>query len=218
MNPSALVDLDKTSASSTLRRKGKGSWVYCAPDSPAVDEIFVPGLGTLFAFHVLAPTGYDAKLNMIADGSNVGLGDSGGYAMVFDLTVLPTNVSFYAIKIMEVGMSSTNAVGYFAEPRNAHFLAHTTANVWSTVSKGNKCLDVAQMAELPPPWGSGGSMTWPIPNEYTGNSGSAHGVFFCDTDQFFSVDADGTAREEKFGWFVETTTNRVFSYGRTTTP
>ena len=66
--------------------------------------------------------------------------------------------------------------------------------------------------------GGGGSMTWPIPNEYTGNAGSLSGVLFCNTDQHFSVDSVGTSHEEKFGWFAEVSINRVFSYGRTTTP
>jgi len=212
---------NKTSVDSSLQKRNNGRWLYRAPGIQAVDEIFVPGHGNLFSFDVIAPVGYEANLKTIVVATNCPPSMAGGYVMLFDLVVLPTNVSFYAIRIKEVGMTSTNAVGYFAEPRNAHFLTHTAAagaGTWSVVYKGNKCSDSAQMAELSPPWGNGGSMTWPIPNEYTGNPSNSFGTYFCNTDQSFSVDSEGTAREEKFGWFAEATTNRVISYGRTQMP
>jgi len=118
-------------------------------------------------------------------------------------------------------MSAVNVTGYFAEPRNSQYLVHSTAagaNSWSTVYRGNKCSDRAQMAELSPPWGSGGGMTWPIPNVYTGHPANPQGIYFCNTDQRFAVDLTGAARLEKFGWFAEVVTNRVFSYGRIATP
>ena len=35
--------------------------------------------------------------------------------------------------------------------------------------------------------------------------------WFCNTDQMFELDADGTARIRKFGYVGECTTNRVLS-------
>ena len=61
-------------------------------------------------------------------------------------------------------------------------------------------------------------MTWPIPNEYARLQGNSEGTYFCNTDQSFFVDTYGTSRLEKFGWFAEVTTNRVFNYGRTASP
>jgi hypothetical protein len=61
-------------------------------------------------------------------------------------------------------------------------------------------------------------MTWPIPNVYTGHPANPQGIYFCNTDQRFAVDLTGAARLEKFGWFAEVVTNRVFSYGRIATP
>jgi len=37
----------------------------------------------------------------------------------------------------------------------------------------------------------------------------------CTRDPYFAVDANGTASEEKFGWSVTGTTNRVFTFERT---
>ena len=219
MDPVVSDFLSASSPDSVLRRKGGGTWMYKAPDRPVTDEIYAPGLGGLFAFQVLAPTGYDARLKKIVISTNSVSGTAGGYRMYFDLTVMPTNVSFYAIQIRESVMTATNFVGYFAEPRNANFLTHSPsagAGVWSFVYRGNKCSDEAQMAELPPPWGSGGSITWPIPNEYTDNPSNQSGVIFCDTDQEFSVGASGTSRLCKFGWFAEVSTNRVPTCGRRT--
>ncbi len=51
-----------------------------------------------------------------------------------------------------------------------------------------------------------------------GHVANTSGIYFCNTDQEFAVDLVGTARLEKFGWFAEVTTNRVFSYGRNATP
>jgi hypothetical protein len=169
----------------------------------------------LFEFYILSPIGYHAKLKEINRNPD-SIGIAGGFAMIFDLTLLPTNVSFEALQIEEVGLSSTDATGYFAEPRNARFLAHETADVWVDVHSGNKGVDKAQMAELPPPW-SEGNMTWPIPNRYRSKEDITLERYFCNTNQYFSVLPGGTATEGKFGWYTTVTTNRDFTYGRTNT-
>ena len=215
------LNLSTASPESSLRLIANGHWKYAAPEHQLLDEVIAPGFGSILQFNILAPTGYISNLKTIEVTANNAPGVSGGYAMKFDLVVLPTNVSFYAIKIREVGMTAVNVTGYFAEPRNSQYLAHSAsagANSWATVYRGNKCSDRAQMAVLSPPWGIGGGMKWPIPNEYTGHVANTSGIYFCNTDQEFAVDLVGTARLEKFGWFAEVTTNRVFSYGRNATP
>ena len=215
------LNLSTASPESSLRLIANGHWKYTAPEHQLLDEVIAPGFGSILQFNILAPTGYISNLKTIEVTANNAPGVSGGYAMKFDLVVLPTNVSFYAIKIREVGMTAVNVTGYFAEPRNSQYLAHSAsagANSWATVYRGNKCSDRAQMAVLSPPWGIGGGMKWPIPNEYTCHVANTSGIYFCNTDQEFAVDLAGTARLEKFGWFAEVTTNRVFSYGRNATP
>ena len=215
--PAGLALLNRMS-SSELHNQGNGRWAYIAADSAATDEVFVPFVKTLFSFEILAPTGYDAKLARIEKDPTEGV--SGAFKMCFDLVLLPTNVSFSAIQVKEVGMTSANAVGYFAEPRNACFLSHTPAvgsDVWCGIGDKNSCVDEAQMAELPPPWHEG-SMAWPIPNMYRSRRNPQAERYFCNTDQLFWIDAGGTATEAKFGWFAAASTNRVFNYGRTIMP
>ena len=222
VNPKlSSLNLTTASSSASLLTRGNGRWKYTAPEHQTRDTIFASGFGSLCRFNVVAPSGYEAQLKTIEVSANNEPGVAGGYALNFDLTVLPTNVSFYAIKIREVGRTSANPTGYFAEPQNLQYLAHSAAagaDVWVPVYKGNKCVDRAQMSELSSPWGAGGSMTWPIPNEYARLQGNSEGTYFCNTDQSFFVDTDGTSRLEKFGWFAEVTTNRVFNYGRTASP
>ena len=215
--PSGVM-LGKQLQSSLLNNQGNGNWTYVAADVAATDEISAPSWGPLFSFNILAPTGYDAKLTRIEKDPTLGV--SGAFKMSFDLVLLPTNVSFYAIQVVEVGMTSTNAVGYFAEPRNAGFLSHTPvagANAWTDVLNKNKGTDEAQIAELAPPW-CAGSMSWPMPNKYRRKQNPLAEREFCTTDQHFAVDVNGTTTEAKFDWFATATTNRVFNYGRTTSP
>ena len=122
------------------------------------------------------------------------------------------------LQIEEVGMYATNVNDYFTEPRNARFLFHSTADVWVDVDEGNKGVDKTQIAELDPPWGGGGSMTWPTPNRYRSKKDKSVDRYFCNTDHYLFINAVGTTSEEKFGWRVSVTTNRNFTIQRTNTP
>ena len=55
-----------------------------------------------------------------------------------------------------------------------------------------------------------GSFTWPIPNAWRvkNDVGTMH--IFCNTDQRFELDADGTDRVMKFRRAGELSTNRVY--------
>ncbi len=211
--PSGTV-LGKSCSASGLGYVGHGKWIYIAPSFATIDTIVASEWGRLLEFEIVAPTGFEAMLTRIVRDPSQGV--AGAFRMHFDLTLMPTNVSFEALQVVEVGMTSTNAIGYFAESVNAHLLSHTTsagANAWVDVTTGNKGSDDAQVAELPQPW-SDGSMTWPIPNKYRGKMYHAPEHVFCNTDQHFTIDADGTVTETKFGWTATATTNRVITYRR----
>ena len=215
-HPKSIV-LEKSRLDAILRRVGAETWVYEAPAYSSCDVISVQGMGPLFQFDIVAPSGYEAKLYNVSQSAPLGV--AGGFAMHFDLTVLPTNVSFHAIKIKEASALATSVSGYFADEQSWQMLSHSPlegADVWSTVYIGNKCYDMAQIPELDPPWGDGGEIIYPIPNEYKrgADSVSQLGYYFCNTDQRFVVHQTGESREDKFGWFVSVTTNRVFTYGR----
>ena len=211
-NPADLM-LSNQSQDAKLKKEDGAFWKYTAPPDPMADVISVVGYGNLFEFDIFAPVGYEAKLTSIYRHPDSD-GEAGNFAMLFDLTLLPTNVSFEAIQVLEEGLAATNATGYFAEPRNENFLFHLTGDVLYDVYRGNKQTDLAQIAELDPPWGDGGSMTWPIPNKYASTQEKVVERYFCNTDQNFSVTPSGTATETKFGWFATATTNRNFTFGR----
>ena len=194
-----------------------GNWTYTAPIDATQDLVSSAWFGDLFSFDVLAPTDYIARVTTIESNSRL-YGVAGSFAAYFDLTLIPTNVSFMFLQIEEVGMYATNVNGYFTEPRNARFLFHSTADVWVDVKNGNKGDDKAQIAELDPPWGDGGSMTWPTPNRYRSKKDKNVDRYFCNTDHYLSINAVGTTSEEKFGWRVSVTTNRIFTIQRTNTP
>ena len=70
--------------------------------------------------------------------------------------------------------------------------------------------DMARMAVNNPPWLDGGSFTWPIPNAWRVKSDVGTMHIFCNTDQRFELDADGTARVMKFRRVGELSTNMVY--------
>ena len=198
-----------------VKESASNRWKYTAPSHASTDAISASDFGSLFAFNVVEPTGYDSKLVAI-DGHGAANGVAGEFEMWLDLTLLPTNVSFVGIQVMEVGVVATNATNYFLEPAHTNLLVHSQlqgANSWIPIGSNNESNDKAGPMELSQPWGVGGEMTWPIPNRFR-KTGAAIDKYFCNTDEYFSLTSDGTVRTEKFDWYASVTTNRVFSYGR----
>ena len=198
-----------------VKESASNRWKYTAPSHASTDAISASDFGSLFAFNVVEPTGYDSKLVAI-DGHGAANGVAGEFEMWLDLTLLPTNVSFAGIQVMEFGVAATNATNYFLEPAHTNLLVHSQiqgANIWIPIGSNNESNDKAGPMELSQPWGVGGEMTWPIPNRFR-KTGAAIDKYFCNTDEYFSLTSDGTVRTEKFDWYASVTTNRVFSYGR----
>ena len=71
------------------------------------------------------------------------------------------------------------------------------------------------MEENDPPWLGGGSFTWPVPNAWRVKDDVGAENVFCNTDQRFELDADGTARLMKFNCTGERMTNGVYRQTRT---
>jgi hypothetical protein len=186
-------------------------WNYRAPYTECLDILeFAASDNRLeVPFEVLEPDGYEVSPIIVNYVPTPGI--AGAFEMMFDLHLTPTNVSFNALDIIEQGMVSTNAVGYFLDPSRTNWLDHAQwgADHWDAVSVGLH--DTARIGECPPPWGSGGSFTWPIPNHWGAHNTHAPSGYFCNTDQTFEIDADGTTRIRKFGYVGECTTNRVIT-------
>ncbi len=135
------------------------------------------------------------------------------------LYLMPTNVSFYNVWFMEVGMVSKNATGYFANTNvwPASILDHSLngANNPTQVQMDNFMgnigypSDIANSGICPKPWGNG-YFSWPIPAVWWvyGNNTTNSLPW---SDQHFFIDTSGTVTIEKFGHTVTRQTNNVYT-------
>ena len=132
--------------------------------------------------------------------------------MIFECRLLPQVVSFKELELIEWPRVSTDSVGYYMQPSKAGLLDHGLhgAGKWNEVGDENTVGDLARMEINDSPWLGGGSFTWPIPNAWRIKDNGGEGTYFCDTDQRFELDADGTSRLKKFYRAGERTTNGVY--------
>ena len=167
------------------------------------------------AFFIQEPTGYnvmDVNSNITAQ-----IGESGGFGMDFRCRLLPGRVSFKNVQVIELPRVAMDANGYYAQASKADLLDHGRhgAGKWVGVKNYNIVDDRTFMEKNSQPWLGGGSFTWPIPNAWrVGNDGGVTNTF-CNTDQRFELDANGTARLKKFGYTGERMTNGVYRQTRT---
>ena len=190
---------------------------YLCPHSGDDDEVLITAKGCPhpMAFSIQEPTGY----NVINVDSNITaqVGESGGFGMDFRCRLMPRRVSFKNVQVIELPREATDADGYFTQPSKADLLDHGMhgAGTWGGVGLHNVVNDETFMEENPPPWLDGGSFTWPIPNAWRVEGDVGETNTFCNTDQRFELDANGTARLKKFGYIGERMTNGVYRQTRT---
>ena len=151
-------------------------------------------------FSILEPTG-NIVVNVASNVENH-FNIAGTFEVYFDLVLAPTNVSFNGrVEVAEMGMVSTNATGYFANPSMSGFLdhgLHGAAN-WVEIEANNFAgMDTVGPGALYQPF-SDGSFTWPIPNHWRMKGDSGNGKKFCNEDQRFAITVDGTTSVWKFG-------------------
>ncbi len=86
-------------------------WVYVAPASAGEDEIVVSLSSDCYCFkyNIHEPTGHEVLNAVEVNFGEKGL--SGKYYLDFIYKIAPTNVSFAAVDVMEIGMISTNNKG-----------------------------------------------------------------------------------------------------------
>ena len=185
-------------------------WEYVAPARAGEDEIVFLLSGDCYSvkYKIHEPTGH-----VVLNVNEVNVGDSGTsgeYTLKFTYKVAPTNVSFAAVEIAEIGMVSTNVVGYFANPIFADDWDHSKcgANNWDNA--GGILEDQAgYQKELLPPWGEGGSFSWPIPCCWRISEEPNVTNIYCTMSQDMSIDRNGTYTVSKFGYKGICPTNRV---------
>lgn len=186
--------------------------LFDAADIPGCAEvrIRVGDIDVFYQLEILAPSHYIVSgLNSVYyDVPN----EAGLFEMDFSLKVFPTNVSFYAVDVIELPCVATNAVGYYLQPSCADELDHGKrgAGFWREVGVSNDSSDIAQYGYCEKPWLDGGSFTWPIPNAWRVRGRHSQTNLFESADQRFELDSNGTARLNKFGYWGERTTNSDF--------
>ena len=139
---------------------------------------------------------------------------AGWCGLFLDLNVMPTNVSFRALSVMEVPETEDNGIaptGYFASAFFSNSWHHTTycgAGQWKEVVTGNFFLEDAAsfMLGLEGPW-SPGTITWHIPVAWKPKKDSNWTLgpveFGQPYFQKFTIDSAGTIRVEKLNHWAE---------------
>jgi hypothetical protein len=155
-------------------------------------------------FSVVEPSSIDhAKII----GTNTYPTGSAGAGMTNAVWFAPTSVSFYRVNMMEVGLDATNISGFFTN--NTANQLHHNPNSWITLDQTNHFNDWASFGSYSS-WGSGGAFSWNIPYKWqvigSGVTNSMVGY-----SQVFSIDANGTARINKYGNWIQRTTNNVIT-------
>ena len=196
------------------------NWEYEMPSSPkkVTIEVSCSGVTLPIIMKCIAPTGYFVPKDpdVVID-PYVQIGDSGGFGMCIDLGIMPTNVCFSRILVVE-GVSSNDVhTGYYADKTNDwhHGLAEGAWKEWVPVTTSN-CAeqDMVTSATNAPPWQSG-VLRWQIPNYWRTVSDPTTN-FFCTTPQTFRLYANGTQAISKFDWIAVRPTNTVtqIRYGK----
>jgi hypothetical protein len=157
-------------------------------------------------FTVLPPSGIDHAQII---GTNSYPLAAAGAGMKNAIWIAPTSVSFYRVNVMEVGEDATNMWGFFLQwtPQQKHH--HPNPN-WLLLTPDNNFTDTASMrAGGYLPWGEGG-YEWDIPQRWqVDGSGVTNSMAGCN--QVFSIDSNGTARVNKYGNWIQRTTNNVIT-------
>ena len=194
--------------------ENNNQWIYTAPACRTNDlvQFSVGDVNHYIPFEVYEPTGYNVKDFIVEINTNKYI--SGFFGAEIYLQLIPTNVSFDAVEVMELGMIATNATPYFLHESRTNWLDHSLcgANVWDKVLDGLQ--DEVFISELESPWSDGEGYTWPVPNYWRVIGDATQGKCFCNTDQRFELDVNGTARIKKFGLVFECDTNRYCTVWR----
>ena len=198
-----FASVTSSEQSSTVTKNGQATYKYIAPTNKCSDMAsFTTDRGCVCSiqFSILEPTG-NIVVNLSSNVVNY-LNVAGTFEMYFDLVIAPTNVSFKdRIEVAEIGMVSTNATGYFANPALSNVLDHGShgANNWVGVRANNRAgSDTVCPGALYPPF-CDGSFTWPIPNHWRMKGDVGNGKWFCNDDQHFAITSNGTSSVWKFG-------------------
>jgi hypothetical protein len=152
------------------------------------------------SFTVIPPTGVTTVKTSEDPNSGGKIPPLPAAGMWLSLTYQPTSVSFGNIQVAEVSGPASNVQGFFTNLSPASIF-HTSAG-WVQVSCSNTIADHAalnftSMGNYFPPYPSGGSAQWIIPDYWrVGNSSGSN--FLKNFTQTASMDVGGTMTVTKF--------------------
>ena len=180
---------------------------------PASVTVTLPGRAITRNFSVIEPSGIDHAgiYNWLAYPTN-----QSGARMRLDVYVGPTNISFYRVQFLEVGQGASNVFGYFADTNRFPDLSHHPGD-WNSLLEDNRWYggDLCEMYQtpdgLPQPWSNGG-LTWVIPGRWKVSDIGITNSFQNAWTQTFSIDTAGTVKIEKFGHWIQRTTNKAVTF------
>ena len=194
-----------------------GNMKFRAPyfaETNGLSFTFVNGLNYEPDLEVVAPTGVLVSYACDKAYSNAVVNAAGWCGMDLNLHILPTNVSFRALEVMEVPETEDEWIaptGFFTNASFSNAWHHTTlcgAGEWHRIQGDNWWFtdNPAFKVGFYGPW-TNGSITWRIPVAWRPSSDqgwSAGPVLFGEPYlQTFTIDTNGTLRVDKLGHWAE---------------
>ena len=194
-----------STSSGSLSSINGNSTQFTAPSNAATVMVTVKVFGKpeSIKFNVHEPSGWCHSKMLSTNYYAPGVVGAGMTNLIW---IAPTNVSFYRVNMMEVGLDGTNISGYFSQftPGQLH---HSTADLWIPLNPANRFRDGAYITTSNTSYSSGG-FSWNIPARWqvigSGVTNSMNGW-----NQIFSMDASATVTVHKFNLSITRTTNGV---------
>ena len=213
IRPASPLAIVSAGVGSLSAQNQQGCWVYLSPRQACNDTLTVAVADETHTINlsIVEPNGFVVR--SIAGFNNAGENVAGAFSADIYYFPLPTNVSFYALDFVEIGMIADDATGYFTNSVCASWLDHSQngAGEWIWLNTfDDKFVDTVAMPPLPEPWNDGGGFTWPIPVAWRFHDEVGVTNVICNHNQRFELDANGTSRIRKMGCLVERATNNFF--------
>jgi hypothetical protein len=216
--PTLPVKVDWSTTAGSVWPTNEVYTKFTAPSNAATATVTLTYGRTVtnVTFNVVEPTGVASAKITSTTGLYIPPSAAGAW-MRLNVTLGPTNVSFYRVQIWEPGHDAINTNGYFVAHTPLPHGNRQGANKWRPVSYANlvdqgdnfDTCSYSGSAYLPSPW-STGSFTWPInPASWRIPGGQTNSLPW--SDQVFSLTSAGTLTISKFGTNVTRTVNNVIT-------
>ena len=194
--------------------------VFTAPSNAMITTVtatLANGQGLRSDFTVLQPSGMPIATLLSNWTSQIDPNIS-GVGQTLNVVILPTNVSFSRVQLMEFGEYPSGRYGYFANTNwTPGYLAHNMAAGsmnWFYLSADNSWFDDNCFYPAPNvpqcPWSQGG-FYWDIPGYWKVGDSTLTSTLLTNWTQTFTIDSAGTMSVSKFRHSASRDTNNVYT-------